>query len=107
MAINFTKDNFDQEVIAASAGKPVLVDFFAVWCGPCQMMAPVLDQLTEALGERAVIGKLDTEQEPELTEKYDVMSLPALIIFKNGEPVETLIGIQSRDSLIKMLEKYM
>lgn len=106
MSKHFTTAAFNQEVIEASRTKPVLVDFFAVWCGPCQMMSPIIDQLADTVGDKAVVGKVDTEQEPELAEKYNVMSIPTLIIFKNGEPVETLMGVQSLSFLTEVLEKH-
>lgn len=102
----FTEANFNQEVLEASKTKPVLVDFFAVWCGPCQVMMPLVDTLAQEMGDKASIGKIDTGIEATLSEKYDIMSVPTIMIFRNGAPVETLLGIQSKDGLKKLLEKH-
>jgi thioredoxin len=102
----FTEANFNQEVLEASRTKPVLVDFFAVWCGPCQVMMPLVDALAQEMGDKASIGKIDTGIEAALSEKYDIMSVPTIMIFRNGAPVETLLGIQSKDGLKKLLEKH-
>jgi len=102
--MNFTDQNFESEVIKSDT--PVLVDFFAPWCGPCQMMGPIIDELAEELKDKKVkIGKLDIDQNPETTEKYNVMSVPTLIIFKTGEPVETMSGVQNKEELKGKLEK--
>lgn len=106
MAKAFTDTNFESEVIEASKEKPVLVDFFASWCGPCKMQAPIVEELSEEMGDQAVVGKLDTEQSPETASKYNVMSIPTLIIYRNGEPVETMVGLQSKDSLAETLKKH-
>ena len=82
MTKHFTDDNFQSDVIDASKDKPVLVDFFAQWCGPCKMQAPVIDELAEAMGDKAGVGKLDTEEAAATAAKYGVMSIPTLIIFK-------------------------
>lgn len=106
MTKHFTKADFDQAVIEASQVKPALVDFFAAWCGPCQVMGPLIDELTSMLADKAIVGKVNVEDEPEVAEKYGVMSIPTIIIFKNGKEVETLVGIQSKEALVSKLEKY-
>ena len=102
----FTEANFNQEVLEASKTKPVLVDFFAVWCGPCQVMMPLVDALAQEMGDKASIGKIDTGTEAALSEKFNIMSVPTIMIFRGGAPVETLLGIQSKDGLKKLLEKH-
>ena len=92
-----TDDNFDQEVLGSS--QPVLVDFFADWCGPCKMQAPIIEQLAEEIDDKAKIGKLDVDANPAIAQKYEVMSIPTLIIFKDGQVVERLTGLQSKDVL--------
>ncbi|MFK7970559.1 MAG: thioredoxin [Bacteroidia bacterium] len=89
-AIEFTDGNFEELVL--NSDKPVLVDFWAVWCGPCKMIAPVLEELVDDLGETAVIGKLDVDKNRETAAKYGVMSIPTLLIFKNGEVVDKQVG---------------
>lgn len=102
--MQFTDQNFETEVLKSNV--PVLVDFFADWCGPCRMQAPTIDELAKELKNQPVkIGKCDVDGSPETSAKYDVMSIPTLIIFKNGKPVETMIGLQSKESLIERLGK--
>lgn len=105
MAKEFTDDNFQADVIEASKDKPVLVDFFAAWCGPCKMQGPIVDEVSDALGDKAIIGKLDTEAAQQTAAKYGVMSIPTLILFKDGNPSETLVGLQSKESLVAAIEK--
>ena len=99
----FTDDNFKDEVIEASKQKPVLVDFFAEWCGPCQMQGPIIDEVAKEIGDKAVIGKLNIDEAKEVAEKYGVMSIPTLILFKDGKAVETIAGMQAKDVLVKIL----
>lgn len=106
MTKHFNNDNFQKEVIEASKEKPVLVDFFAEWCMPCKMMAPLIDELAKEMKDKAIIGKLNTEESQIIAAQYSVMSIPTLIIFKDGEAKETMIGMQPKEILIKMLEKY-
>lgn len=105
MTKHFNDGNFNQEVIEASRIKPVLVDFFAVWCGPCKMMAPIIDELAKDMDEKAVIGKLDTEEAQVVAAKYGIMSIPTIMIFRNGEVRETMVGLQSKDSLSAAVER--
>ena len=93
MAKVFTTDNFETEVLKAE--KPVLVDFYADWCGPCKMMAPAVEALANEQDE-VTVGKLNVDFAPELARAYKVMSIPTLILFKNGEAVEKRIGVQSK-----------
>ncbi len=106
MTKHFNNDNFQKEVIDASKDKPVLVDFFAEWCGPCKMMSPVIDELADEMKENAIIGKLNTEESQAIAGKYNVMSIPTLIVFKDGEVKETLVGMQPKESLQATLKKY-
>lgn len=96
MAIELTDANFDAEVLKSE--KPVLVDFWAPWCGPCQMMGPVIEQLA---GEMSTvkIGKLDVDENPNTASAYGIMSIPALKIFKEGKVVKEFVGVQSKDTL--------
>ena len=106
MAKQFTDDNFAKEAIEASKEKPVLVDFFAPWCGPCKMQAPIVDEVSEELGDKAIVGKLNTEEAQKTSGEYSVMSIPTLLVIRNGEVVETLVGMQSKEVLIKTINKH-
>jgi thioredoxin 1 len=96
-----TDANFDQEV--AQSTEPVLVDFSATWCGPCRLLAPTVDALASEYHGRVKVGKVDIDQNPAVTEKYGISSIPALLVFKNGEVVDRVIGVQSKENLASML----
>lgn len=98
----FTTENFDTEVLGSE--KPVLVDFFATWCGPCKMMAPVIEKLAEEYEGKAVIGKMDVEESMDIAGRYGIMNVPTLIIFKNGQIVNKMVGLQNQNSLKKALD---
>lgn len=106
MTKHFTDSNFERDVIEASKQKPVLVDFFAGWCGPCMMQAPIIDQLSETMGEKAHVGKLDTEESGMTAMKYGVMSIPTLLVFRNGDPVHKMVGVQSQPVLEDALNQH-
>ncbi len=103
MEKKFTTANFEAEVLKAD--KPVLVDFYADWCGPCRMMAPAIEALAEELADVAVIGKLNVDDNEEIAMQYGVMSIPTLIVFKNGQPVKKAVGVQAKDTVVKMINE--
>lgn len=98
--ITLTKDNFSQEVLHSE--KPVLVDFWASWCGPCMALAPTIDAIA---GEQSVVkvGKVNVDDEAELARQYRIMSIPTLMVFKNGEPVRREVGGKSKNEILQMI----
>ena len=95
-----TADQFEEKVI--NARKPVLVDFFATWCGPCKMMAPVLDEVAQEVSDRGAIYKVDVDQSPSLAARFEVMSVPTLVLFENGTPTKRFVGVQSKQTLLNL-----
>ncbi len=91
MAIDITDASFEQEVLKSD--KPVLIDFWAAWCGPCRMLHPIIDELEKDLGEKVVFGKVDIDQNQEYAAKYGVRNIPTVLIFKDGEVVEKQVGV--------------
>ena len=107
MVKHFTDDSFAKEVIEASKNNPVLVDFFAPWCGSCKLLEPIIEQLADELDGKAVIGKVNVEEAEKTAEEHSVMSVPTLIIFKDGKVVETFSGLQNKDNLVTAIKKYL
>ncbi|MBI68708.1 MAG: thioredoxin [Phycisphaerae bacterium] len=105
MALEFTDDNFQNEVL--DADQPVLVDFWAEWCGPCRMLAPVIDELATEFDGKAKIGKVDIDANRDAAVNYGIQSIPSVIIFKNGEVVNKFVGISPKDELASALEAAM
>lgn len=99
--LKITTENFQEEVLNSQT--PVLVDFWAVWCGPCQMQGPVVDQAAEEFAGKLKVGKLNVDEEGDLAQKYGVMSIPTLILFQNGQAVKKEVGFHSIEQIKAMI----
>lgn len=99
----FTDANFEADVLKSD--KPVLVDFFADWCGPCKMQGPIIDAVAKEAGDGVKVGKMDVDANPKTADKFSIMSIPTLMIFKGGQPIEILMGLQSKETLLEKLKK--
>ena len=100
-----TDANFEDEVIHSDL--PVLVDFWAEWCGPCKMIAPVLDEIASELNGKLTIGKLDVDENQSTAMAFGVMSIPTLMLFKNGQQVETIVGFQQKAQLLSKIQTHL
>ena len=100
--IQLNEQNFEQEV--SRADLPVLVDFWASWCGPCQMLAPVIAEIAEEYAGKVKVGKLNVDEQPNLANRYGITSIPTVMLFKNGEVVSTSLGYRPKDELETMLK---
>lgn len=103
MEYKFTNDNFEKEVLGADI--PVFVDFYADWCGPCKMMAPIVEKLAEKYEGKLKVGKCNVDEESTIAVKYRIMSIPTMMIFINGEAKETVVGAVSQGELENLIEK--
>ena len=101
MVNEITNDNFENEVIKES--KTVLIDFYADWCGPCKLMSPIVDEIAEELTDTLKVGKVNVDDNIELAEKFDIMSIPTLLIFKNGEMANKIVGAVSKEEILKAI----
>lgn len=101
MEIKFTDQNFEEEVEKSKA--PVLVDFWAVWCGPCQMMGPIIEELAKKFDGKIKIGKLNVDENPNTAQKYEVLGIPSLKFFKNGEVIDEITGLQPKEVIIEKI----
>ncbi len=96
--LKITNQNFEEEVLKAD--KPVLVDFYATWCGPCQMMSPIIDEIAEENADTLKVGKVNIDENQDLAIKYNVMSIPTIIIVKNGKVEKTFVGVTDKNEIL-------
>jgi len=102
MALEITDANFEEVVLKSD--KPVIVDFWAVWCGPCRMVGPIVQEIGEDYKEKAVVGKLDVDHNPESARKFGIRNIPTVLYFKNGEVVDKQVGAVPKQKLVEKLE---
>jgi len=100
--LKITKDNFETEVLKSD--KTVLIDFWASWCGPCKRVAPIIEEVAGETGDSAIIGKVNVDEEPELAQVFKVMSIPTLAVLKNGKVVKSVVGVQSKQEILSMIQ---
>lgn len=99
--IKITSENFEVEVLKAD--KPVLIDFWAEWCGPCKMLSPVISEIAEEYGDKVKVGKVNVDEEVGLSVKYGIMSIPSVLLFENGKVVKKSVGFSPKEALIEEL----
>lgn len=103
MAHDITDAQFDQEVLKSDL--PVLVDFWAPWCGPCKMVSPIVEELGQEYKDKIKVVKVNVDDNPDYSGRYGVMSIPSIFIFRNGEPVKTMVGAQSKDNFKRAIDE--
>ncbi len=102
MEVKITESNFKEEVLNSS--KPVLVDFWATWCGPCRMLSPIIEEIAAEKSETLKVGKVNVDEEPALATQFGITSIPMLALFKNGKAVKTSVGYQPKEEILKFIE---
>lgn len=103
--IEFTEQNFEDQVL--KSGKPVLVDFWAPWCAPCRMMAPTVEAVAKEYADRAVVGKINVDDNQDIAGRYNIRGIPTLLLFKGGQVQEQVVGATSKDVISKMIDKHL
>ena len=105
MAIEISDSNFEETVL--NSDKPVMVDFWAAWCGPCRMVGPIIDELSNEYADKAVIGKVDVDKNQEYAAKYGVRNIPTVLVFKNGEVVKRQVGVATKEIYAKAIDSFL
>lgn len=100
MVLEFTSENFEKEVQEAET---TIVDFWASWCGPCKMMSPIIDQIAEEVGQNVKVGKVNIDEQEELAVKYGIMSIPTILVIKNGTETKRFVGVQPKENILESL----
>lgn len=100
--LKITSENFEKEVLESN--EPVLIDFYATWCGPCKMMSPIVEEIAKELEGKIKVFKVDTDEEQDLAIKYGIMSIPTFMVFKNGKVEKTAVGMRAKEELINMCD---
>ena len=100
MEIELTAENFNEEVLESDL--PVLVDFWATWCGPCRMIAPIVEEIAAEYDGKVTVGKVNVDDEPELAHAFEINSIPTLMVFKNGEVAGTLVGLRKKEEIVAL-----
>ncbi|WP_457945636.1 thioredoxin [Caproiciproducens sp. LBM24188] len=101
--VMITQDNFKSEVLDSE--KPVLVDFWASWCGPCRMVSPIVDEIAEESDGSFKVGKINVDEQPDLAAQFNVMSIPTLMVFKNGTVADSTVGVRSKQDILSMIQQ--
>lgn len=101
MTTTLDKKNFDEKVLKAK--KPVLVDFWAEWCHPCKVLGPIIEEIAGEVKDKAIVGKVNVDENQELAQKFGIMSIPTVILFKDGKPAEQWVGMQDKETYVKAL----
>lgn len=99
--LKLTDENFETEVL--NSERTCLVDFYADWCGPCKMMSPIIDEIASELGDTVKVGKVNSDENMELTQKYQIMSIPTIMVIKNGEVKKTFVGVTPKEEIVSQL----
>ena len=98
--ITITTENFEEEVIKSD--KPVLIDFWATWCGPCKMIAPTVEEIAEEYEGKIKVGKVNVDEEPDLTQSFGISSIPTLVLMKDGKPANMMVGLRTKEQIVEM-----
>ena len=98
--ITITMENFEEEVIKSD--KPVLIDFWATWCGPCKMIAPTVEEIAEEYEGKIKVGKVNVDEEPDLTQSFGISSIPTLVLMKDGKPANMMVGLRTKEQIVEM-----
>ena len=101
--LNVTEENFENEVLKSN--KTVILDFYADWCGPCKMMSPIIEEIATELGDKAKVGKVNSDENMDLAEKYGIMSIPTIMVIKNGEVKKTFVGVTDKSEIINAVNE--